>query len=112
MRGEETKTLAIGAGSGVVATLCCTLPLVLLALGLGSAATAFQVSMYRTYFLALSLVFIAAALGYQHKRNPSCPLQSRVKYVALALAGYLLIYIALLYAVVPAVSPYVYGRYL
>jgi hypothetical protein len=110
MRKEEMKSLVIGAGSGVVASFCCTLPLVLVLLGVGSMTTALKVSTYKTYFLGLSLIFVALALGYQLKRNPSCcTTGGRARFVVIALAAYIFIYALLLYAVVPAVAPYVYG---
>jgi hypothetical protein len=113
MRKEEMKSLAIGAGSGVVASFCCTLPLILILLGIGSVTTALKVSMYKTYFFALSLVLVALALGFQLKRNPSCCTPGgRTRFVIIALSAYILIYIVLLYAVVPAVAPYVYGGFL
>lgn len=113
MRRDEVKSLFIGAGSGVVASFCCTLPLILILLGIGGVTTALKVSMYKTYFLALSLFFVALAVVYQLKKNPSCcTTGGRTRFVIITLAAYVLAYFILLYVAVPAIAPYVYGGFI
>ncbi len=105
----DLKSVLIGATSGMIATLCCTLPLAAVAFGIGSISTALTVPQYKLYFLAFSLLFLGSALGIYLKRNPSCcTVQNRGKFVAAALAAYVVVYFLMLYAIAPVIASYVY----
>lgn len=103
------KSIGIGAGGGVIASLCCTLPLAVVALGIGSVSVALAIAQYKLHFLAFSLLFLGATLGIYLKRNPPCCMvEDREKFVLTALVTYAAIYLLTLYAIAPAVAPYIY----
>lgn len=112
--GEKYSISAVllGVKAGLISSLCCITPLVLILLGIGSVSAALSITQYRPYFIAASLIFLAGALWYQFKRRCSdgtCSVD-RKSYALTAVGVYLIIFAVLLYAVVPAVSSYALQR--
>ncbi len=72
---EELKTksaFGFGIGAAIIGSLCCTVPLIAIFVGFGSASILFSFSQYRPYFLALSFVLLAGALWWNWRRNKKC----------------------------------------
>ncbi|HDZ86961.1 MAG TPA: hypothetical protein ENH57_04645 [Actinobacteria bacterium] len=72
---EELKTkstFGLGVGAAIIGSLCCTVPLLAIFVGFGSASILFSFSQYRPYFLALSFVLLAVALWWNWRRNKKC----------------------------------------
>ena len=72
---EELKTkstFGLGVGAAIIGSLCCTVPLMAIFVGFGSASILFSFSQYRPYFLALSFVLLAGALWWNWRRNKKC----------------------------------------
>ena len=107
----DLKAVAIGIKAGVLSSLCCVGPLILVVLGIGTVSAALSLTQYRPYFILLGLVFMAAATWYHLKKNCSdgtC-LMNKKQFIATALAVYAVILVVLLYAVVPAIAPMVFS---
>ncbi|TAM90824.1 MAG: mercury transporter MerT [Candidimonas sp.] len=67
-------TLVAGVVSAVGASVCCVLPLVLLALGIGGAWVSDLTAMepYRPIFVGLTLLLLAFALFRLYRRPRAC----------------------------------------
>ena len=75
MTAMGTKTsLAAGVLAAVGASLCCVVPLVLLALGIGGAWVANLTALepYRPIFIGLTLLFVAWAFRNLYLTEPAC----------------------------------------
>lgn len=120
----ENKKLGIkegfvsGFGGGVIASLCCIGPLIVILLGLGTLSFALSVSQYKPYFLILGFLSMTSAIiMHLRKKSKTCDINcfsveglKREKYfigsVALTM---MLVYVLALYVLVPAISPAVYA---
>lgn len=71
---NSKQTLMAGILTGLGASLCCVVPLVLLSLGLGGAwvasLTAFEPM--RPIFIGLTLLFIGLSFRELYSTNPTC----------------------------------------
>ena len=108
-----------GFWGGLVASLCCVGPFIIILLGLGSVSFALSISQYRPYFLALGLLFMVSAIGlHLRKKSKTCGVNcfsteglKREKYFIVSVVLSMgVIYVLALYVLVPAVSPVVYGN--
>jgi mercuric ion transport protein len=72
MTSKSTWTTAAGAvGGAVLASACCIGPVVIAALGLGSAGFATALGPYRPYLLGLTGLLLAGAYYLTYRRRPA-----------------------------------------
>lgn len=118
MDKEITKS---GFLPGLIATLCCLGPLILIMLGSISASTALSFTMYNRYFIGLGIVILAATLWfYIRKRRQiictGCTTKQqerwRIFYFVIASAAVaILTYVFIFYLVLPWLGPIVYENF-
>lgn len=74
-KSDVESGIKIGIAGGLLASICCIGPVVviLLGLGVGSITFALYLSQYKLHFLALSTVFVAFAIVlYLKKKSKTC----------------------------------------
>lgn len=115
------ETIKSGILPGLVATLCCLGPLFLIMLGLISASTALSFTMYRKWFLALSVIlFIGTVWFYLKKRRQTictgCTIKSQewqriAAFVIFSATTTLLVYVLVFYVILPWLAPVVFENF-
>ena len=101
----------IGIFSGLIASLCCITPLVLIFLGLGSVSFAFSFIGLKSYFLLASLLFLSVSFFF-YLRKQKCGIIAGLKspFILTALAIHLVLFIGSFYLLLPFVGPYVFEK--
>jgi len=125
MKGEHIQESEIEEGvkggilSGVLASLCCVGPLVLVLFGLGSVSFALSLSQYRLYFLGIGFLFMIAVIVFHlKKKNKTCDLncfsveglKRDGRFIISVVLSMGISYILALYVLVPTISPIIYGN--
>lgn len=115
------QALKSGFLPGLIATLCCLGPLILIMLGAISASTALSFTMYNRYFIVLSIIILAATLWFyiRKKRQIICTgcttkQQERWKifyFVIASAAVATLTYVFMFYLVLPRLGPIIYENF-
>ncbi len=105
----DYKGLTSGFWSGIVSSLCCITPMVLIFLGLGTVSFAFSFVAYKLEFLLISLFFLALTTWLFFKKE-KCSLFSKqaASFLITSLTVYLLLFFGLVYGLVPALGPKIY----
>lgn len=107
---ESVKT---GIIAGFLASLCCTTPILIIALGLGSIGFALGFTKYRPFFIILGIVFLTFALyRYIKKKEGSCTVGSvkkNLSTIVTAIIVAIIIWALLLYVIAPFLGRVVYG---
>lgn len=105
----DKRGTVIGALGGLIASLCCVTPLVLIFFGLGSASFALSFVAYKPYFLAASFVFLGLTFWFFIKKK-KCYVDPRQKttFVLTALVLHLTLFFGSLYLLLPLVGPKVF----
>jgi len=111
---EKKKAVEIGIGSGIIAALCCLGPAFIVSLGLSSLSVALALTQFQPYFIALSLIFMISTiwLYLRKKNNGRCDLHTMKRnksFIGITFLVMLIFYATILYIVMPAVTPYLYG---
>ncbi len=118
-KSELKKGVKTGFWSGILASLCCVGPLVIVLFGLGSVSFALSLSQYRPYFLGLGFLFMIGAIFlHLNKKNKTCDincfsaegLKREKKFIISVVVCMAVIYVFALYILVPAISPLIYGN--
>ncbi len=106
------KGILSGSGGGILASLCCIGPLVIILFGLGSVSFALSIGQYRPYFLGFGVLFMVFAIVL-HLRKKNClsagGLKKEKYFIISTVLSMGVIYFVALYVAVPAISPGVYG---
>ncbi|MCP6718183.1 MAG: cation transporter [Patescibacteria group bacterium] len=107
----DKKGGVIGALTGLLASLCCITPIVLIFLGLGSVSFAFSFIKLKPYFLLTSTLLLGIAF-FIHFRQRKCGIRAGIKspFVLTALTVHLVLFVGSLYFLLPIVSPYVFEK--
>lgn len=115
------QALKSGFLPGLIATLCCLGPLILIMLGSISASTALSFTMYNRYFIVLGIIILAATLWfYIRKRRQiictGCATKQqerwRIFYFVIASAVVaILTYVFMFYLVLPWLGPIIYENF-
>ncbi|GIW61753.1 MAG: hypothetical protein KatS3mg089_0605 [Patescibacteria group bacterium] len=119
MKDNDKTFLKIGIIGAFIASLCCLGPLILIALGVGTAGSVLSIGYNKQYFLAGSLLFfIAATLLYLRKRqreicecgDGSGKIDNKKigVQVLISLCAMILLYLLLTFLLVPLLAPLVY----
>lgn len=118
MRKIDKESVGVGTIAAFIASLCCIGPLILIALGLGTASSALSIGAQKPYFLALGLVFFAVSLflfiTYRRKNIcEGCTTKEQerrriINTILTAFAALVMLYILLIYVITPWLAPIVY----
>ncbi len=100
-----------GIFSGLIASLCCITPLVLIFLGIGSVSFAFSFIGLKPYFLIVSILFLGVSF-FLYLRKRKCGIKAGLKspFILTALAVHLILFIGSLYFLLPVVGPYIFEK--
>lgn len=103
------KGLSSGFIAGLISSLCCITPMVLIFLGLGTVSFAFSFVAYKLEFLLISLFFLSLTTWLFFKRE-KCSLFSKQagSFLITSLTVYLLLFFGLVYGLVPTLGPKIY----
>lgn len=102
------KAIGIGIKAGILSSLCCILPLILVVLGLASIGTALKIVQFKPYFIVLSILFLVSSLILFFRKNKSCCRTDKNLFIGTAIATHILIFVLLLYVFIPILAPSVY----
>jgi len=110
---KQTSSLKTGIAAGFLGSLCCTGPVLIVALGLGSIGFALGFSKYRPFFVILAIIFLSLAL-YRHikKKHGVCnakAIKDEAYVIFIAIITAVVIWALLIYVIVPFIARYVYG---
>lgn len=119
MKKEDKTFLKIGVAAAFLASLCCLGPLILIALGIGTASSVLSIGYNKPYFLIGALVFfvVAAWLYFRRKQKIACDCADGSQkldnkkvavQVAIALCVMVTLYLLLTFVLVPILAPLVY----
>jgi mercuric ion transport protein len=123
IKNNEDKTFfKIGVLGAFLASLCCLGPLILIALGLGTASSVLSIGYYKPYFLLGAFLFfiVASWFYFKKKQKVACDCNDSlgktdnkkiVIQIAIALCIMIMLYVFLTFVLVPFLAPLVY-RYL
>jgi len=117
----DKEAIKSGFLPGLIATLCCLGPLFLIMLGLISASTALSFTMYREWFLALSIILFIGTLWFYIKRRrqiicSGCQTESEerkriITFVVFSATIALLTFTFVFYIVIPWLAPIVFENF-
>lgn len=101
----------IGAFGGVIASLCCITPLILIFFGFGSISFAFSFIGLKPYFLLASFLFLGVSFFF-YLRKQKCGIIKGLKspFIWTALAVHLILFIVSFYLLLPFIGPYVFEK--
>ncbi len=105
---ENIKGLFNGSAGGLISSICCITPLILLLLGIGNLSLAATMGAYRLYFVLLGLIFVILSLGYQIRKkmkNCTCSsiqmLRQESKLIFTAFASFFIVFGIINFLVLP-----------
>lgn len=119
MKNDDKTFLKIGIIGAFLASLCCLGPLILIALGVGTAGSVLSIGYNKPYFLAGALVFfvVVAWLYFRKKQKAVCDCgdgsgkldnKKIAVQVLIALCAMITLYLLLTFVLVPILAPLVY----
>ena len=119
MKNDDTTFLKIGMAAAFLASLCCLGPLILIALGIGTASGVLSIGYNKPYFLVGALVFfiVAAWFYFRKKQKAVCDCgdgsgkldnKKVAVQVVIALCAMVVLYLLLTFVLVPFLAPLVY----
>lgn len=118
---SNKEAVKMGFLPGIIATLCCLGPLILIMLGLASASTALSFAMYNRYFIVLGIVILSFSLWFfiRKRRQIICSGCStkqeerwKIFYLIIFSASIsVLIYGFIFYLILPWLSPIIYENF-
>ena len=119
MKNDDKTFLKIGVTAAFLASLCCLGPLILIALGVGTASSVLSIGYNKPYFLIGALVFFIAAawLYFRRKQKIACDCgdgsgkldnKKIAVQVLIALCAMVVLYLLLTFVLVPYLAPLVY----
>jgi mercuric ion transport protein len=119
MKNDDKTFLKIGVAAAILASLCCLGPLILIALGVGTASSVLSIGYNKPYFLAGALGFFILASWFYFKKKQkavcdcgdgSGKLDNKkiAVQVVIALSVMVTLYLLLTFVLVPFFAPLVY----
>ena len=107
------SSLKTGIGAGFLGSLCCTVPMIIVILGLGSIGFALGFTKYRPFFIILGVVFLLFALyRFIKKKEGTCnmmTIKSNLKTIIIAIVTAIIIWGLLIYVIAPFLGGFAYG---
>jgi copper chaperone CopZ len=107
----DEQSLKSGIFGGLIASMCCISPLLIVILGIGSVTFALTIATYKTWFIVAGALVTGTALWYQLRRRNSCNLQGIRKNKALIITSavtFAVVYSISIYGIVPFAAPLVF----
>lgn len=119
MKNDNKTFFKIGIMGAFLASLCCLGPLILIALGVGTASGVLSIGYNKPYFLVGALLFfvIAAWFYFRKKQKAVCDCgdgsgkldnKKIAVQVMIALCAMITLYLLLTFVLVPVLAPLVY----
>lgn len=119
MKNDNKTFIKIGVAAAFLASLCCIGPLILIALGVGTASSVLSIGYNKPYFIIGALLFfVVAAILYIRKKNKAvCDCgdgtqkldkQKIAIQIMIALCAMVTLYLLLTFVLVPYLAPLVY----
>lgn len=119
MKNDDKTFLKIGIIGAFLASLCCLGPLVLIALGVGTAGSVLSIGYNKPYFLAGALVFFTVAgwFYFRKKQKAICDCENGsgkldnkkiAVQVIIALCAMIALHLLLTFVLVPILAPLIY----
>lgn len=112
----EKEGIKNGLIAGFLGTLCCTLPLAIIALafffGIGSATLGLCIGFYGEFFLAIALIFLVITTYFYLKKKNCCNIsgiKSNWKTIVLSLLIMLAVYFIVKFVLVPFLAQKLFG---
>ena len=109
----KTNSIKTGVVAGFLGSLCCTVPVLLVALSIGSIGFALGFTRYRPFFIILGVVFITFALYRQiKKKHGVCnvrTIKENLSMIITAIITAIIIWTLLIYFIAPLLARWVYG---
>ena len=109
----DKNSIKTGIGAGFLGSLCCTVPILLVALGAGSIGFALGFTRYRPFFVVLGIVFITFAIYRQIKKKYGVcnrrTIKENLSFVLTAITTAVVIWLLLIYVIAPLLARFVYG---
>jgi hypothetical protein len=106
-------SIKTGIGAGFLGSLCCTVPILLVALGIGTIGFALGFTKYRPFFIILGIIFITFALYKQIKKKHGVCNKKTIKenlfMIILAIITAAIAWLLLIYLIAPLLARFVYG---
>ncbi len=102
------KAILIGIKAGIISSSCCIIPLILVLFGLVSIGSALSFVKYKPYFILLGTIFLIGSLILYIRKDKACCTTNKKFLIGTAVVTHILIFILLLYVIVPIVAPVVY----
>ena len=111
MKGKNS--IKAGIGAGFLGSLCCTIPVLLVALGVGSIGFALSFTKYRPFFVVLGVVFISFAIYRQIKKKYGVcnakTIKENLSLIIVAIITAAIVWTLLIYVIAPLLARLVYG---
>jgi mercuric ion transport protein len=119
MKNDDKTFLKIGVAAAFLASLCCLGPLILIALGIGTASGVLSIGYNKPYFLVGALIFfiVASWFYFRKKQKALCDCgdgsgkldnKKVAVQVVIALLVMVALYLLLTSVFVPFLAPLVY----
>lgn len=109
----DKEVLKSGIGAGFLGSLCCTVPIFLVALGFGSIGFALGFAKYRPFFVILGIIFITFAIYKQIKKKHGVCNKTTIKkslsMIIIAVIIAVIVWVLLIYLIAPFLARYAYG---
>lgn len=108
---KDKKFLLTGGFAGVLGSLCCIGPVIIVFLGLGSVSTALAIGKYTWLFTLLAVVFFSVSLILYLKKNNSCNIKGVKNNWKLILTSFLIMVLFLFllkFKIAPLLAKLVY----
>ncbi len=118
IESTDKAGLYVGLKAAIIASSCCTLPLVFALLfslfGVGSVTAALAIPKYKWVFISFGTLFLAISLYLQIKKQTggSCSLKDFWKcklLIALSILSYIIVFTLVLYVILPFVAERAYS---
>jgi len=107
------ESLKAGIGAGFFGSLCCTTPILIVALGLGSIGFALGFTKYRPFFIILGIIFLTFALyRFIKKKEGVCnrrTIKDNLSTIIVAIITAVIVWVLLIYVIAPFLARYIYG---
>jgi len=110
MSKESIKT---GILAGFFGSMCCTVPVLLIAIGIGSIGFALGFAKYRPFFVILGVTFLLFALYRKIKKKEGVcnrmTIKNNLSMVITAIITAIIIWALLIYVMAPWLAKVIYG---